>query len=470
MSTTIPGAGEHTGAGAPSDATHRLAVLADDAIAAWGTRNAHDPTVVRDDDGGLWMFSTDADADGPVRGGVAVRYSDDLVSWTVAGWALDGVPAPAAAWSGAVGLWAPEVVRVTTADGPVWRLYYSASSFGSRRSAIGLAEAPHPAGPWTDRGIVVASEHRPEPVGLGDPNAIDAAVVTDGDAQCFVYGSFFGGIYALPLDPATGFVPDAPAPGELHLAPGTLLAKRSRAADGAVEGAYVVPRPGGGWAMIVAYDSLASTYHLRVGVADAVTGPYRDLAGHALTDLDADPWSVGVPVLSGVRHSGGPGLLAPGHASVLTTPERQLLVHHVRDADAPLQHRAELRRLVWTAHGWPLVVPQPWAGVGREVDDEALWPSSASVLDGEWELVEWGADPCRVQPTHVGEIAASDVVALGRGRFRWRAAGQTVDAVVAPAWDAVRDQPAWCLVSVDETGRVVAGTRLAPRTQHLEEE
>jgi arabinan endo-1,5-alpha-L-arabinosidase len=28
--------------------------------AAWGGRHVHDPTVVRDDDGTYWMFSTDA--------------------------------------------------------------------------------------------------------------------------------------------------------------------------------------------------------------------------------------------------------------------------------------------------------------------------------------------------------------------------------------------------------------------------
>ena len=53
------------------------------------------------------------------------------------------------------GLWAPDVVRV----GDEWRMYWSASTFGSRTSAIGLAVAPHPTGPWEDRGLVVTSRH-----------------------------------------------------------------------------------------------------------------------------------------------------------------------------------------------------------------------------------------------------------------------------------------------------------------------
>ncbi|MCK9792411.1 arabinan endo-1,5-alpha-L-arabinosidase [Isoptericola sp. 4D.3] len=453
---------------------------------AWGGRHVHDPTAVRDDDGVYWLFSTDARSDGPVRGGVQVRRSTDLVTWELHGWALPGVPGPAAEWSGAEGLWAPDVVRVETpagaATGPgtEWRMYYSASTFGSRRSAIGLAVAPHPGGPWADRGLVVASEHVDPPEGLAHPNAIDAAVVTEPDgSQWLVYGSFFGGVHALPLDAATGLVADGLAPehGRLHDAPGRLLARRSRAADGAVEGAFVLPRPGGGWALLVSYDSLASSYHLRAAVGDAVPGPYRDRTGRLMTDVDADPWAVGVPVLAGHRHAGGPGVLAPGHASVLTervpatSPDtapaagshvRQLLVHHVRDADAPTEHRLQVRRLVWTHDGWPLVSPQPWAGTDREVDDPARWPSDPAALDGAWEQLTPGADPTRVQDAVAGPLAPrTEVRALGGGRFTWTAAdGAAVAAVVHPGWDAVRERATLCLEALDDAGRVTLATRL----------
>ncbi|GMA35993.1 family 43 glycosylhydrolase [Demequina litorisediminis] len=145
----------------------RLHTDASGVTAGWGARHAHDPTAVRDDDGTYWLFSTDAHADGPLPGaGAQVRRSHDLVTWEFAGWALDGVPGPAREWSGADGLWAPDVVRVAPDE---WRMYYSASTFGSRTSAIGLAVAPHPAGPWEDRGIVVATQHARD-----GHNAIDA--------------------------------------------------------------------------------------------------------------------------------------------------------------------------------------------------------------------------------------------------------------------------------------------------------
>jgi len=438
----------------------------------WGAEHAHDPTAVRDDDGTYWLFSTDASSDGPVRGGVQVRRSTDLVTWTFHGWALSGVPAAAAAWTGAQGLWAPEVVHV----GGQWRMYWSASTFGSRRSAIGLAVADHPAGPWHDRGLVVTSREVPagasgSPHGDGPPNAIDAAYVVDpaggpdGERHWLVYGSFFGGIHALELDPATGLALDSPAPDEPSTGPGVLLARRSGQVEGAVEGAYVLPRPGGGWAMLASWDSLFSTYHVRAAVAADVTGPYRDRLGRDLRDTSAD---AGTVVLAGHRLADGPGLRAPGHGAVLTEPTapgrhgRQLLVHHVRDEDAPTRHRVQVRRLVWTHDGWPLVSPQPWGGPGREDDDESRWPRDPAVLEGAWEVLDVGADPGTVRRTRTTGLGLADVRALGAGRFtgRW-ADGAHVSLVAFPGWDGVRDVAALVVVALDDRGRVTAATRPA---------
>lgn len=418
----------------------------------WGARHAHDPTAVRDDDGTYWLFSTDAYADGPLpRGGVQVRRSTDLARWEWHGWALDGVPAPAAAWSGADGLWAPDVVR---APGGGWRMYYSASTFGSRTSAIGLATAPQPAGPWTDRGLVVTSRHE-----VDGPNAIDANAVVDAAGRHWlVYGSFFGGIHALPLDPGTGLVPTDRGD------PGVLLARRSRAVDGAIEGAFVLPRPGGGYVLLTSQDSLFDTYHLRVAAGPEVTGPFHDALGRSTVDDD----DAGTTVLGGHRFTGGPGRLAPGHASVLTDGERQLLVHHVRDADDPTQHEVQVRRIVWTRDGWPLVSPQPWAGA-REAP--APWPDSVDALTGEWETVRFARGDA-LTPSARRTVTAADlasVTAHGAGRFSWAApaadsapAVRGAEVVVFPSWDAVREHPALSFAALDDSGVVTVGTRIDP--------
>lgn len=430
----------------------------------WGARHAHDPTAVRDDDGVYYLFSTDAFAGGPPRAGVQVRRSTDLATWEFVGYALDGVPAAGAAWSGASGLWAPDVVRVPVASAgggtsTEWRMYWSASTFGSRTSAIGLAVAPHPLGPWEDRGLVVTSRHE-----TPGPNAIDANAVVDADGDHWlVYGSFFGGIHVLALDPVTGL---AAQPGDA----GTCIARRHRSVEGAVEGAFVLPRPGGGHALLVSYDSLFSTYHVRAAVGEHVTGPFRDALGHELTDTETDPALVGTTVLASHRFTGGRTWLAPGHGAVLTDGADQLYVHHVRDGDDPTQHEVQVRRLVWTQGRWPVVSPQPWGGLDepRRSDDGSsaggpVSPPSPDVLAGRWDVVTFDAATTDVTASRERTVTAADLAGVqlhGEGRFTWSRGGRTFGGVAFASWDAVRGRAAWSFSGLDDRGRASFGTQL----------
>lgn len=413
--------------------------------AAWGARNAHDPTVVRDDDGLWYMFSTDAAAGvDQIPAGAHVRTSPDLVEWSFRGTALDGVPAPAAAWSGASGLWAPEVVRWHAPGGERrWHMYYSASTFGSRTSAIGLAVASALSGPWTDGGIVVATRHDHD-----THNAIDAAIAHDRDgAPWMLYGSFFGGIHALPLSRETG----KPVEGE----PARLIARRPRSVDGAIEGAYVVEHDSRYW-LFVSYDSLADTYSVRVGVSDEITGPYVDQQGREMTSpSEADAVVTGTKVLGGLRFPGGVGLIAPGHNSIFHDGDATFMVHHVRLADAPAQHEAQVRRVHWTAAGWPVVSPHPYAGA----DTERL--ETAESIAGEWDAVRFApevaqlVDARRVTVTTGGESDGrpSPVpLTLADG-------GVALDAVVFGAWDPVAQRTVLAFSGIDADGVVWSGSK-----------
>jgi arabinan endo-1,5-alpha-L-arabinosidase len=424
--------------------------------AAWGARHAHDPTVVRDDDGIYYMFSTDSVANSEhIPIGVHVRISQDLVGWTYAGTALDGVPGPAAAWSGAKGLWAPEVVRWESGD---WHMYYSASTFGSNTSAIGLAVAPSPAGPWQDRGLVVATR-----AGQHSQNAIDAAVAFDADGTPWLtYGSFFSGVYILPLDRTSGM---PLVDGDL----GTAIARRQQSVEGAVEGAFILRRPGDGrYVLFASYDSLFSSYNVRVAVADSITGPYRDLNGRVMTDLDASPASVGTKVLGSHQFDGGTGWLAPGHNSVFTqdgpdgNPEH-FMVHHVRFAEDPTEHVVQLRRLFFNSAGWPVVSPQPFAGRGTE----AL-PAPEQVA-GPWQVLRFDPDTTELVPAVAAELASAvPRVSDGTpGTARLRIAGEQdgpgeaveLDAVVFGSWDWVLGRPALSFAGIDQHGVAWSGTR-----------
>lgn len=422
----------------------------------WGSKHAHDPTVVLDDDGTYYMFSTDSVANSEnIPAGVHVRTSTDLVNWTYAGTALDGVPGPAAEWAGAKGLWAPEVVRWPTGH---WHMYYSASTFGSNTSAIGLAVASSPSGPWQDRGLVVATRS-----GQHSQNAIDAAVTFDSDgAPWLTYGSFFSGIHVLPLDRTSG---QPQVEGDL----GTVIARRAKSVEGAVEGAFILRRPEDGrYVLFASYDSLFSSYNVRVAVADSMTGPYRDFRGNAMTDLDAPPASVGTKVLGSYQFDGGTGWLAPGHNSVLSQdgpdgrPEH-FMVHHVRLAADPTEHQVQLRRLFFNAAGWPVVSPQPFAG--REAE---TLPAPEAVA-GTWQVLRF--DPYSTDMVHAASaepVCGVSLVSDGTPVLeRLRIAGPQdgsgeaveLDAVVFGSWDWAHGRPALSFSGIDRHGVAWSGTK-----------
>lgn len=352
----------------------------------WGLRNAHDPTVVQAPDGPFVMYCTDAFAGGPAPAGVHMRTSDDLISWRWAGTALDGVPSEAAQWTGAQGLWAPEVVQWPSADGTgLWHMYYSASTFGSRTSAIGLATAPHPLGPWTAGPLVVKTHHDYSP-----HNAIDAAVAWDEQGTPWlVYGSFFAGLCAIELDPVSGL---PVRPGEL----GTRIAGRPRSVEGALEGPFLV-RHGSLYTLFVSFDSLVDTYDVRIGQGSAPDGPFADRDGaplvsslpdgSALTDA---PDQHGTVLLAGYELPGQPAVIAPGHNSVLHTGDGDFMVHHARFAEAPREHSAQLRRLYWLDSGWPVVSPVPYGGEPAQFSQEL---HDSARLCGEWDVVDFRDTP-----------------------------------------------------------------------------
>ena len=155
-------------------------------------RQVHDPSIIKDGDK-YYLFST--------RAGIAIRCSKDLIHWRLCGdvfahlpeWAVKDVP-------GLRGLWAPDVSYFNGK----YHLYYSASTFGSNRSSIGLAtnQTLDPSSDkyrWVDQGKVISSDSG------DDWNAIDPDVVLDEQNQPWLsFGSFWGGIKLRKLEQATG--------------------------------------------------------------------------------------------------------------------------------------------------------------------------------------------------------------------------------------------------------------------------
>jgi arabinan endo-1,5-alpha-L-arabinosidase len=305
-------------------------------------RPVHDPVLIRE--GGTYHLYSTGIGEGD-QGILSHRVSTDRVTWTRAPAPFAAIPAWAkAAISGATNLWAPDVSLVNGR----YRLYYSVSTFGSNRSAIGLATAAtlDPAAPgygWRDEGVVVQS--RPG----NDYNAIDPAFVAGADGRHWLaLGSFWTGLKLFALDPATGRLlhPDAPP---------IAIARRPvpAGAPSIVEAPYLF-RHGGWYWLLASYDycckGVNSTYYTVIGRAKRVEGPYLGRDGSAML-------AGGGTILLRADLQERQRFRGPGHAAWFRDRDgAEFVVHHAYDKaerGAPTLRIAPLR---WDAQGWPSVV------------------------------------------------------------------------------------------------------------------
>ncbi|MEV4412832.1 family 43 glycosylhydrolase [Catellatospora sp. NPDC049609] len=287
-----------------------------------GDVGTHDPTVVKKPDGTYILAATGFN--------LSLKTSSDRITWRNAG----AVWPNGASWTttytnGDRNLWAPDI---SYRNGQYW-LYYSASSFGSQRSAIFLATSPTGAsGSWTHRGLVIESST------AVNYNAIDPNPIVDDSGNWWLtFGSFWSGLKLIRLDNTTGLRSTSDTQVR------SLVSRPN--AGGAVEAPHVV-KHGGYYYMWMSFDrccqGAASTYRIMVGRATSVTGPYVDRNGTALTS------GGGTQVLAGHGSIHG-----PGHQAVLQdTDGEHLVYHYYADNGASL---LGINRIGYDAAGWPYV-------------------------------------------------------------------------------------------------------------------
>jgi arabinan endo-1,5-alpha-L-arabinosidase len=296
---------------------------ADVQYSASDTVGIHDPSMIRS----LWgysLFST--------HGAIHEHVSLDRVHFYDAGTALPKVPAWTNAFTNSSeDLWAPDV---SWREGKYW-LYYAASSFGSNNSAIGVATSRTALpGDWHDAGAPVLTSANCE-----YSNAIDPGIVVDeNDTPWMSFGSFYGGIYIIQLDKTTGQV--ASGASCIHIA--------NRIANyDAIEGSYIY-RHGGYYYLFVSLDfccqGVNSTYHIGVGRATNVAGPYYDRGGLPMT-------VGGVTLLLTAQGN----IVGPGGQTVMEDWTGPVLVYHYYDGNNNGLPTLGLNHLDWTSDGWPLL-------------------------------------------------------------------------------------------------------------------
>lgn len=287
-----------------------------------GDLGVHDPVMIKAGSA-YYVFAT--------GNGVSVKTSSDRITWKNAGRAFATAPSwHARQVPGAdASLWAPDI---SFRDGKYW-LYYSISTFGSRVSAIGLATATalNPASgatQWQDQGMVVHT------TASSDHNAIDPNIVLDeAGVPWLFYGSFWTGIKAIKLDPATG----KPA------AAATLISTAQHTAG--IEAPFII-RIGGYFYQFVSWDACckgaSSTYNIRVGRSAKVDGPYADGKGTLMTAGGGD-----------LIDKGDARWKGPGHNGIFVERDTVFLVNHAYDAQNNGASVLWIRPLYWTAQGWP---------------------------------------------------------------------------------------------------------------------
>src|SRR3954463_7747066 len=353
---------------AAGSATYRnpiAPVIAGDGV----VESCADPTTIRDanHDGRWYLFCTtdplnddDRDAGGALRFHlIPILSSADLVHWRYEGDAFQSRPAYARPDAG---LWAPEIVyHPETAQ---YLLYYTVTdtTLPGGGSAVGVATAASPAGPWTHAGAPVVEPHGADCCGPDSRRWVfDPDVLRTAGQDHIYYGSYFGGISVRNLS-EDGLTSDPASQSNVAIA-------------NKFEGAEVVSHGGFYYLFASATNCCAGPltgYSVFVGRSTSPTGPFVDREGVPLNDnedpADATDGRAGGTVVLSMN---GNRWVGPGHNTVFEDFDGQWgTIYHAVDVTDPYfegavgftKRPALLDRLDWV-DGWPLVrgggVPVP---------------------------------------------------------------------------------------------------------------
>lgn len=344
-----------------------------------------------------------------------ILESADLVHWRFvhdtfrpAGSAPVADEPPQPAWTGGAGLWAPEVHRI----GGRYVMYYTASNTTAGGSAIGVATAASPTGPWQDSGAPVVA---PRPDGNGgyywtfDPNEIR----TPSGQRYLYYGSFYGGTYVVPLQ-SSGL---AVEPGAKPVQVG---------ANGRFEGTFVVRRRG--------------FYYMFASSGNCCAGPntgYSVFVGRARSPLGPFTDRLGIPMTAGggtlVLAANGNDWVGPGGNSLVQDPAGGywMAFHAISQQTPYLPSGANARPMLlapveWRG-GWPA------ANGGQGVPAGPL--PAPPTRPGQPEPVPTGPDPLTT-PVQPGALLPGYSQDFNTGSL-------------SPQWSWIREDPSHWSLSTD---------------------
>ncbi len=306
--------------------------------------------------------------------------------------------------------WAPDVIyRPDDTAHPYWMYISVSCEVGGRNSVIALIKSDKPlfwADPEAnivDAGVVFATKEN----NSYKTNAIDANIYVDthgtaeatDDTPYFIWGSFWGGIQAAPLTDE-GLVEGVTyQDGNATLSScqnfGTSIFTQKNGVAGP-EGAWMIEHGDYRYAF-TSYGWLGSNYNTRVAKSPLSTS-FSTSNGWNLTDANgvtmynqqsagSTSTTTGYKMIGSYRLGDGSRTIAltnnnyavqsgagdaivyygPGHNSVINVGDESFYVSHARKNAVEIAATLQVRKMLWTADGWPVVSPVTYAG---EVEQE----------------------------------------------------------------------------------------------------
>ena len=397
----------------------------------WNLANVHDPSVVLADDGYYYMYQTDASygnahvGEGQARGPFYCRRSKDLVNWEFMGPTMHGVPTWMKAKLNEIrktmglgtsttdfrnqnqfGYWAPCVRRISK---DLYRMYYVVTLPGtingagtwSERCFIGLMETKNPADidSWVDKGFVVTNYSDLElnyKVSATDYahcsfkyNAIDPSlIINEKGEHWLIYGSWHSGFAAMQLDPSTGKPLHAlgnPWGKENEASYGKFIYTRQLGNRWQASEAPEVVYHDGYYYLFIAYDELSVAYNTRVVRSKNIDGPYYDITGKDVTNHGGDAYPILTHPYKFGNHHGWVGIshcavFNDGKGNWYYASQQRFPENYKGNANSNALMLGGVRSIIWTSDGWPLVLPERYAGITQKAITE-------TELLGDWQHI-----------------------------------------------------------------------------------
>lgn len=399
---------------------------------SWGPLNCHDPKLFRDDDGTWYVFSTDASIGNVWGGGIQVRSSSDLKTWT-----CRSVSALQGNWddellewcfgTGKPSSWAPTVIKkdgkyfmyhgIITDNDPV-----PGEANKKPRAWIGLAIADSPVGPYKPAHEYDPAAYQSSTIvryAWEADDEIDSACLNEGNSSWdygfgaidpefvfdekgnlatdengdwyMTYGSWKGGIALMRIDSDTGLPADsqgAALSGPADEISGAYGIQIAGGSGSPFEGAQLLYNSAAGYYYLFASSGdLVVDYSVRVGRSASIEGPYLDASGRSMSGVtwiknDSHYRLAGSKILGSHKFGASYGWRAPGGQSILPLADgRIFFAHHTRtDFLASYFFFLQVRQMWFTSDGWPVLNP-------NEYYDEILESVDASRVVGSWKAV-----------------------------------------------------------------------------------